>query len=1034
MSQIQTEQELFMKVSILHLSDIHFSVTKDNPILNRTEAIAKAVSSHPCGDTIIIVVTGDIAFSGRKEEYDIAASFFEDLQLKIYQRTNVLPSLVIVPGNHDCDFTLPNQPRERILKGICSSDIEQETYNLGTSVQVEYNAFASHIKTPLKVFAEGIGYEISRLDVSEALITFRLHNTAWMSKRNETVGIVLPVTTLPSSQTDGLLNADLSVGIMHHTLNWLLPECGRQLRKDLHATCDIVLTGHEHESGGYQSAGDNREIIEYREGGILQSTNNLGTSSFNFICIDTKEQLIDIHQFTLKDGAYLTRGASYSRKFTRNLRRLKKTFSVSDEMTRKLDDLEIVFKHPYKGTLLLDDLFVYPEYHEISYPGSKNTQKQIREASVDLLNESPYIYFAAPEKAGKTMFSKRLFLDLHAQGIVPILAKGKSFRKSDDKYIRVCISELVTEQYSKDAIEPYLQLARSERAIIIDDYDQAKLNGKHRDNLLRNLASLFDKVILLGHNDSRWEELYEAVQSQEKIFNPAILSYKHYELVELGPVKRSDLITRWHQAGATSEIDPNEVHRKSIEAEEIISSTIGKNLLPAYPLFILLLIQQLESRDSATTAHGAQGYLYESLITDSLVATSDYAADLDIKYTYLSDLAYKLFHDVDHAISVTELEKWHFKHCNDCLIELDYRKLIADLIRARILKERDGFYVFVYPYMRYYFTARHLSDNIGTTETKELIKKLTCQLHWQEAANILIFLAYLCKDEFVLNTIIEAATTLFFETAIFNYASPPDFLGRLETSSVKLILDAMSLSQARRDELLLREKIERENDANENEELNIPEGISKINSLNSATKTIEILGQILRSFPGSLSPYDKVRIAKECYNLSLRATGFCLAFLEKYGPDISKELIKLTTTLHPESSKESLEQETNAFMYGLCGRIAFGMVKHVSRAVGLEELAPVFNKILEDSDNGSYEIIDLSVKLDHNQHFPKIEAIKIYEQFNEVSFSRDLIRTLVWYHLHMFPVPYDIRQSICTKLYIDFESHDLLKMGRMISK
>jgi 3',5'-cyclic AMP phosphodiesterase CpdA len=93
-----------MKVSILHLSDIHFSSTKSNPILGLTEAIACAISGQTCGDNIIIAVSGDIAFSGRKEEYEIAASFFEDLQLKIYQRTNILPNLIIVPGNHDCDF------------------------------------------------------------------------------------------------------------------------------------------------------------------------------------------------------------------------------------------------------------------------------------------------------------------------------------------------------------------------------------------------------------------------------------------------------------------------------------------------------------------------------------------------------------------------------------------------------------------------------------------------------------------------------------------------------------------------------------------------------------------------------------------------------------------------------------------------------------------------------------------------------------------------------------------------------------------
>jgi hypothetical protein len=933
--------------------------------------------------------------------------------------------------------TLNNQARDIVLNGMSSSEIKLETYKLITSVQVEYDAFATNTSTELKNCVEGIGYKICQLKMKNGVITFRLLNTAWMSKPHETNGIIVPTTILPASHSEELLNSDLSLGIMHHTFNWLRSDCSRQLRDDLHATCDLVLTGHEHESAGFQYIGYKRDSVEYREGGVLQSLDNQKDSNFNFIFIDTEEGTIDIQEFTLKDKMYTSLGNNYTRKFSRNMRRLKKTFSISEEMSKKLDDLEIVFNHPHKRNLLLDDLFVYPECYEISSPGSKNKPKNIREANIDLLLESQNIYFAAPEKAGKTMLSKRLFLDLHAQGTVPILAKGKIFKKTDDRNILNYISELVEEQYSIEAKEPYHQLARTERAIIIDDYDQIRLKEKHRNNLLLKLSSKFHKIILLGHNDSRWEELYEASQSQEEIFTPQILSYKHYELLEFGPVKRNDLVNRWHQAGASDEVDPNTVHRKLIEADEVISNAIGKNLLPAYPIFILLIVQLLENKDGISTAHGAHGYLYESLITNSLRDTSDYLADIDIKYKYLSELAYKLYQKKNHEISFEEMEQWHIEHCSKYLIHLDYEKLITDLIRAKIIKKRDGYFIFVYPYARYYFTARHLRDNIANEEIKKLIMKLTAQLYQQEAANILIFLAYLCKDEYVLNTIIDTAKNLFSDEPTFNYSTPPKFLKELEISNPKLILSAISPSQARRDELLVREEIEREgqvSDTNENGDIEPKETLSKISSFNSAIRTIQILGQILRSFPGSLSADDKLKIVKECYDLSLRSTGFCIAFLEKHGPDISAELIKLTTTLHPEAYKKDLEQETNAFMYGLCERMAFAMIKHVSRALGLEELAPVFRKIVDDGNNKSYDIFDLSVKLDHYKNFPKEETIDIYEKLKEIFFSREMIRKLVWYHMHMFQVPYDIRQSICTILQIDFKPFERLQLGRLIKE
>lgn len=49
----------------------------------------------------IIVVSGDIAYSGLKEEYQLAFSFLNDL-LKVLKLTK--DKIFLVPGNHDLDI------------------------------------------------------------------------------------------------------------------------------------------------------------------------------------------------------------------------------------------------------------------------------------------------------------------------------------------------------------------------------------------------------------------------------------------------------------------------------------------------------------------------------------------------------------------------------------------------------------------------------------------------------------------------------------------------------------------------------------------------------------------------------------------------------------------------------------------------------------------------------------------------------------------------------------------------------------------
>ena len=70
-------------ISIIHLSDIHFKKEK-NSILEKEVKLFDSIKNE-CSNCkyIFIVITGDIAFSGLKEEFDIAKKFFMNLERKI---------------------------------------------------------------------------------------------------------------------------------------------------------------------------------------------------------------------------------------------------------------------------------------------------------------------------------------------------------------------------------------------------------------------------------------------------------------------------------------------------------------------------------------------------------------------------------------------------------------------------------------------------------------------------------------------------------------------------------------------------------------------------------------------------------------------------------------------------------------------------------------------------------------------------------------------------------------------------------------
>ena len=74
-----------MKLLLIHLSDIHIT-SDDDAITKRYPQIVNAVKNLDYSlDLCVVVVTGDIAFSGTTEQYFVAFEFFEHLKQLLSQ-------------------------------------------------------------------------------------------------------------------------------------------------------------------------------------------------------------------------------------------------------------------------------------------------------------------------------------------------------------------------------------------------------------------------------------------------------------------------------------------------------------------------------------------------------------------------------------------------------------------------------------------------------------------------------------------------------------------------------------------------------------------------------------------------------------------------------------------------------------------------------------------------------------------------------------------------------------------------------------
>src|SRR5262249_16414212 len=111
-----------MKLLIVHISDIHLSSKRfpDNHILGRADLILAAVRSmfltKEGAGAVALLVPGDLAFAGRRDEYDLAIPFFQAITGGLKKNfPGVEHRAFFLPGNHDCNFDEDDQARQKLI-------------------------------------------------------------------------------------------------------------------------------------------------------------------------------------------------------------------------------------------------------------------------------------------------------------------------------------------------------------------------------------------------------------------------------------------------------------------------------------------------------------------------------------------------------------------------------------------------------------------------------------------------------------------------------------------------------------------------------------------------------------------------------------------------------------------------------------------------------------------------------------------------------------------------------------------------------
>ncbi len=364
-------------MNILQLSDIHFGRERriENEHFERRDEVLEKLKDRICSlpdhmKINFIVVTGDIAWWGKREEYEAALVWFRALLDGLGLSAG---AIAFCPGNHDVNRSAGIRFDKDVLfdeKGNLRIDEADKCFEYSNTLTFEplfynYNAFCDELGAMPYMFpfknADGHsvgsylnGYRIiTNGEKKLALVCFNTAMMAFDSGLNDDQ-MLMGQPQLNELLSSGVLNeADFKIALFHHAERYLHPneQCEYGGRKatvvELMKHMDLSLCGHT-ETGGMpvmrQNAGSGRLLTAG-----ASYYNDKHPNSFSVIHIDDEALDVDYCSFAWNGDEWecFNPMENYS-----DWRLSERAWSVADPHTRfntvfKYGDDE--FRIPFRG-------------------------------------------------------------------------------------------------------------------------------------------------------------------------------------------------------------------------------------------------------------------------------------------------------------------------------------------------------------------------------------------------------------------------------------------------------------------------------------------------------------------------------------------------------------------------------------------------------------------------------------------------------------------------------------------------------------
>ncbi|MEP0984938.1 hypothetical protein [Ekhidna sp.] len=693
----------------------------------------------------------------------------------------------------------------------------------------------------------------------------------------------------------------------------------------------------------------------------------------------TEEHVLLIHELLFDKAVEIYNSSKDSGSFDKYKISIKPDFEISINSTDLLSK-----SHPSERELYLEDILVHSDLETFDDLRESDTTIESTEFLANFLSYNKAL-LAGDGQSGKTVLCRLLFKQLVKQDFIPVYLNDRTNGYSGNfksKLLKAFSAQLEVDvdfgEISTDRIIP-----------IVDDFHFAKDKKK----LINALKEFPHHLIVV-------DDIFELSFSNELM----IKSYTHFKVKELTGVQRFELVEKWVELtlkGSNNPLDLNNKLEKIDSFVEVVETALGKllgaGIMPSYPFFILSIISAYESSNSIKTEITSQGHCYYALICLYLINDGVDHKDLDDYLNLLTELAYYLYKNEGEELTPDKLEAFESKYKIDFNLTIDFGEILHHLASTNIFKQNSfNNYEFSYSYLYYYFTGKYFADNLISEESE--VEFILDNLHNTDLAYIAIFISHHTKNPVLIEKLIAISKTLFTSYAESSLTKEElqFFDNQIELIAAAVLPSANNLPiQERKKRIEEKERLEKEiensgiaNDIQDNIDEDTDELLLE---LRRSSKTVEVMGRIIKNRSGSLKKKDLLEIFEMGMNIHLRALKSFIDLISV--PECQLELVEYISDkidimikekeIDPDSSE--IVKMAKEIFWNTNFMIIYGFIQKIVYSLGSNKLANITNEVCDKIQTPSAELIRHGILMWFSKN---LQINEIKKALNDSKFSK----------------------------------------------